>query len=396
MNQRINIKPALLAFLLPVAAQADLFITNFDTLNAPVSASGVWKNDTTGTDLTIPVSLTQTGGEIRVADGSSQSSTIDDDFLWRDIPDFPPFISGIDSFNPNYDGDYINIEVLGGGTSVVTIHFNAQIVDPVLNFTDVDLQTTMVFTDSFIIDGQSGNIVPSTTSVHPDGTDAGTPFDEECAGSLHFSGTFTQLIFTINNTESVDFFGRSINKAMARAVECSADPKALYDALMGALAQQMLAFDLALQASTENQVDDNVTWLDFTHGITFANAVRHLCETQPALWPQGLLQMACFVGRNAGYLADPTSDENWLVEDPAAFIANSKRALFDHSQFEYIVACHIVKLTYAVGDEVAAAPGAPWVGNITGALNRFLHSPLKRKHVVRTAQQALDFVARED
>ena len=61
MNHRNNVKSALLAFLLPIAAQADLFITNFDTLNAPVSASGVWKNYTTGTDLTIPVSLTQTG-----------------------------------------------------------------------------------------------------------------------------------------------------------------------------------------------------------------------------------------------------------------------------------------------------------------------------------------------
>lgn len=202
MNHRINIKPAILAFLLPVAAQADLFITNFDTINAPSSANGVWKNSTTETDLTIPVSLTQTGGVVTADNGSSTSSTIDDDFPWLDVPDFPPFISGIDSFNPNYYGDYINIEVLGGDTSMVTIHFNAQIVDPVLNFTDVDLQTTMVFTDSFIIDGQSGNIVPSTTSVHPDGTDAGAPFDQECAGSLHFSGTFTQLTFTINNAGS--------------------------------------------------------------------------------------------------------------------------------------------------------------------------------------------------
>lgn len=199
MKQLTIIKTAILAFLLPVAVQADLFITNFDTINAPASASGVWKNYTTGTDLTIPVSLTQAGGEVQPADGSDTSSTIDDDFLWRDVPSFPPFIAGIDCFNPNYDGDYINVEVLGGGTCVVTIHFNAQVVDPVLNFTDVDLQTTMVFTDPFTIVGQSGNITPSTTSIHPNGTDVGTPFDEECAGSLHFSGTFTQLTFTINN-----------------------------------------------------------------------------------------------------------------------------------------------------------------------------------------------------
>jgi hypothetical protein len=44
---------------------------------------------------------------------------------------------------------------------------------------------------------------------------------------------------------------------------------------------------------------------------------------------------------------------------------------------------------------VAAAPDAPWGDAICAALNRYLHSPMKRHHGLRTAAQALDFVARE-
>ncbi len=195
---------------------------------------------------------------------------------------------------------------------------------------------------------------------------------------------------------AADFVGKSVNKSLTLANQSSAHPKELYDALFGAITRQMLMFDLKVQVRTDNQVDDNVNWLDFTHGLTFSNAVRRLCEDQPALWPQALLQMACFVGRNAGYLDLSQDPAQWQVDNPTTFAEDSKRSLFDHSQFEYIVACHIVKLTFAVGSEVAAAPNALWLGDATAALNRFLNSPLKRKHVIRTAKQALDFVASED
>ncbi len=193
-----------------------------------------------------------------------------------------------------------------------------------------------------------------------------------------------------------DFFAKSVNNCLDTAAAHSGDPIALYNALLGANARQMLHFDLAIQGRTDNQVDDNINWLDFTHTLTFANACRHLCEEQPALWPQALLQMACFVGRNAGYLDEDLDVAPWRVDDPKRFLAEAKASLFDHSQFEYIVSCHLVKLTCAVADEVEQAPDAPWTGDITAALNRFLNSPLKRKHTIRTARQALDFVARED
>jgi hypothetical protein len=40
-------------------------------------------------------------------------------------------------------------------------------------------------------------------------------------------------------------------------------------------------------------------------------------------------------------------------------------------------------------------PQAAWVPTLAAALNRLLHSPLKRRHAARTARQALNFVAQE-
>jgi hypothetical protein len=42
-----------------------------------------------------------------------------------------------------------------------------------------------------------------------------------------------------------------------------------------------------------------------------------------------------------------------------------------------------------------AAPDAAWGETACAAVNRYLHTPIKRHHGLRIAAQALDFVARE-
>ena len=86
-------------------------------------------------------------------------------------------------------------------------------------------------------------------------------------------------------------------------------PDAIYQELLLANAINLLSFDISQQDKVQVSVSGNVGWLDFTHGITFANAVRKQCSKYPELWPQGLLQMACFNGRNAGF----TNEEIDLV-----------------------------------------------------------------------------------
>ena len=83
------------------------------------------------------------------------------------------------------------------------------------------------------------------------------------------------------------------------------------------------------------------------------------------------------------------------VAEPEAFFKASGRALFDHGQFDYLVAAHLVKTWTAAHQGWETAPDAPWNDDLHAALNRFMHTPLKRKHVLRTARQSRRFVKLE-
>lgn len=193
-----------------------------------------------------------------------------------------------------------------------------------------------------------------------------------------------------------DFIGLSLRAALKRCHDFAGDSEALHGALLGAAGWSLLHFDRAYEANNDGPVSDNVGWLDFTHAVTFANAVRMLCRRYPALWPQGLLQIACFLGRNAPYTKADLDTAAWWVDRPASFADAVAARLLDHGQFEYIVACHFLKLATAVQEEIAAAPDAPWRDDLLAGLNRLLHTPIKRKFTLRTARQSLAFVARED
>ena len=58
----------------------------------------------------------------------------------------------------------------------------------------------------------------------------------------------------------------------------------LYETLLCANAVNFLQYDLKYQEATQNPVSKNIDWLDFTHAITFSNAVRETCEKYPELW----------------------------------------------------------------------------------------------------------------
>src|SRR6185295_11389028 len=127
-----------------------------------------------------------------------------------------------------------------------------------------------------------------------------------------------------------DFIGLSIDAALARALQSSRrPPRELYDALLGAAAWNLLHFDLSFDSTTDKQIADNVSWLDFTHALTFANAARHICAEQPDLWPNALLQLALFVGRNKGYVSAQQDVGAFVIADRATFIAHHMAGLYD-------------------------------------------------------------------
>ncbi len=187
----------------------------------------------------------------------------------------------------------------------------------------------------------------------------------------------------------------SVREVLDRISGGSAKPVAVYESALAAGCWQLLHFDLQWQDKTDSSIAQSVGWLDFTHTVTFANAVRKLCDTHPDLWPNALLQIGCFLGRNSGF-TDPDLDEGpWRVNDPLGAVETALAEVEDHGVFEYIVASHLLKLTYAVHEEMTDQPDRAWHPIAAAALRRFLTSPLKRKHVLRTAHQALDFVRAE-
>jgi len=193
-----------------------------------------------------------------------------------------------------------------------------------------------------------------------------------------------------------DFIGQSIDGALKRTLGSSGRThRELFDALLGAAAYNLLHFDLAVQEATDNAIADNIGWLDFTHALTFANACRHLCADAPELWPRALLQMALFVGRNRKYVKDAGDGARWAVHDRDGFLKEEIPRLYDHGIPEPIVACHRVKVLIALEDELHAAPDAPWAEAMCAGVNRYLHIPMKRHHGLRTAAQAIDFIAKE-
>ncbi|HEY0106343.1 MAG TPA: hypothetical protein VGB91_09685, partial [Rhizomicrobium sp.] len=193
-----------------------------------------------------------------------------------------------------------------------------------------------------------------------------------------------------------DFIGLPVPAALTRTLQSAGrDPREIYDALLGAAAWNLLHFDLDADRATDNAVADNVSWLDFTHALTFANAARPICEAQPDLWPRALLQLALFIGRNKAYVKAQQDVARWRVADVRSFIADAMAGLFDHGIVEPIIACHRVKMLFAFEDELATAPDAPWRDAMAAAMNRWLNTPQKRHHGLRLATQARDFVARE-
>ena len=238
--------------------------------------------------------------------------------------------------------------------------------------------------------------------------------------------------------DSEAFEARSVRHTLAAVLGAAHHPpEAVLALLMRAGAHHLLRFDEAVVAKTDNPVADNIGWLDFSHALTFAQALREMLPQAPQLWPQGLLQTALFVARNTGYLRADLSSEmalaTWRVGDESAFDQRCRAQVLDHGLGVDIFVAHWLKTWMATrdalapgasgdavapgaaGDAVApgasgdaAAPGAACDAiqaeaglpattreSMLAAVNRLFAVRFKQRHVLRMARQALAFVARE-
>lgn len=194
--------------------------------------------------------------------------------------------------------------------------------------------------------------------------------------------------------EIKDPHGLSVKAALGWVADALAvaAPEAVYQRLLGALARNMIFLDLGYDQAYHNAVRHNVGWLDVSHGITFANAVRQISEAFPQYWYQGLLQMACFLGRNSHYQDLALDDAPFRVSDLEEVREATLAKVTDHGLSEPIFSCHLLKTRQAVLDEAARTDDETRAWLLTG-LNRFFNSPLKEKHVRRLTRQALDLVS---
>jgi len=197
--------------------------------------------------------------------------------------------------------------------------------------------------------------------------------------------------FSLPDSSSLSGMGLRQLLPLVDGASFSAQEK--WEALLAATAWDMLKFDHTRQNIIEQPIAQNVGWLDFTHAITFAEALYSHAVNEPKYWRSGHLQQACFIGRNARFLGEERF-EQYKVLDPQTFISTQKAALFDMDVGEYIYSVHRLKLVIAT-EKLIGLVSKNTCDLLLAALNRFLSSPLRQKHPARTAFQARATVMRE-
>ena len=170
--------------------------------------------------------------------------------------------------------------------------------------------------------------------------------------------------------------------------------ESLFRALLLLNAKNMTTYNTDYQEAYNKSIAHNVGWLDFTHGLTFSNAVHVMCKRYPSLWPRGILQMACFYGRNI-YYTDSTIDENlFQVEDHNKFKKHTLNKILDHGTRSPIFSAHYLKTSFAIfeeGDKLNQTEREI----LYRPLKRFLEFPLKTKHTRRVARQTIQLISKD-
>jgi len=190
--------------------------------------------------------------------------------------------------------------------------------------------------------------------------------------------------------------GQSAKAAMATVRGWSAvkTPQEIFRVLVHANAWTLLHADETKMNAVDAKLADNINWLDFTHALTFAEAGLRAMSIRDDLWPALLLQLACFNGRNAGYV-DAGLDrlEVFAIKDIPRFLAVRRDRLFDHGRDRFIISVHLTKTLLAGAALIERLPGEAAI--LAAALNRFLTARMKGRHVLRTARQMRQLVESE-
>lgn len=198
--------------------------------------------------------------------------------------------------------------------------------------------------------------------------------------------------------------------AAVEAVHAGAGIAGLVGAVSLAVSERLLRYDLTLEFDT----DEEFSWLDITHGLTYANAARWLWEREPSPAVARLVLFTVFLCHDTGRaerwgLQQPTpvpapapgdlgaavldgrTDDavaHALAGDPDAVSdALEQTSLLDRSG-SWIVAAHVVKMARAARFEAAATGSSLPLA----AAARFAAAPRLERFIAANVAQALDFI----
>lgn len=194
------------------------------------------------------------------------------------------------------------------------------------------------------------------------------------------------------------------------AVHAGAGVDGLLDTISIAVSKRLLRHDLAVEAS----LDDSFGWLDITHGLTMARAVRWAWQHNPgpesarlALFATWLLFDTGRAERRHGIGAEPVVEpaaadiaEAVFLKDVEATLgavkaldrdsagaALTEASLADRSG-AFIVTAHLIKTTRAAIEEAAViGSDLPLL-----AAARYLASPKRERFVSRNVTESVEFV----
>ena len=179
--------------------------------------------------------------------------------------------------------------------------------------------------------------------------------------------------------------------AAGAALRAGAGVDGLLDVVTVAVSERMLRYDIA----GERDFHDDFGWLDITHGLTYANAVRWLTDSQRpsidtvrlALWT---VFLANWTGRHEWHtrIAERAEIEPHSADLAAYGRALQHEALLDGST-AFIVHAHAVKTTVAATEEaLRLADALP-----LDAVARFLAAPKLERFVAATVTRSIDFLS---
>jgi nitrite reductase/ring-hydroxylating ferredoxin subunit len=219
------------------------------------------------------------------------------------------------------------------------------------------------------------------------GVDLGALADAAPANGWEDDGTLLDALLGDRRTAPVD--------AAAAAVRAGASVDDVLDVVVRAVSERMLRYDVA----GEFEFADDFGWLDITHGLTYANAVRwhHRQAVERGAGPTpDLLRLVFFTT----FLAQWTGRHEWhtrvgeraevepLGADVGTYADELQRQSLLDGTSAFIVHAHAVKTSRAAALE-AGRTGSTLPLDATA---RFLAAPKLERFVAATVARSIDFL----